>query len=187
MKLRWPADQAATLASLARFERAHGQHLVEEPLARWEAQLQGSMDEARRLPRSEVTGRAGSALMARGCAQSFMTRYVAEVDAPLAKTFWAPYVEQYLARHGPLVGFREWPRGIERRADADSGPIVEGVGAAASAFGIAAARAMGEGLLAAQLQASADLVLAVGVGGSAAQGLLPASIRFVGRWQPAVR
>ena len=183
--LRWPADQSATLASLGRFDRAHGQHLVVQPLERWKAELEKSMDVKRHLPRSEVTGRGAGAAVARGCAQSFMTRYLAELDAPLARAFWAPYLEQYLARRGPMVGFREWPAGVDRPGDQDSGPIVDGVGAAASALGIGAARAMGEVALATQLQASADLTLALGVGGSAAHGLLPASIRFVGRWQPS--
>ncbi|HEV8320263.1 MAG TPA: hypothetical protein VG389_01520 [Myxococcota bacterium] len=46
-------------------------------------------------------------------------------------------------------------------ADADSGPIVDGVGAAATAFAIAAARAVGDGFLAARLAATGSLVGAV--------------------------
>lgn len=187
LKLRWPADQSATLASLSRFDEAHGQHLAVEPLRRWKAQLAKSMDEARRLPRSELTGGGTHSEVARGCAQSLMTRYLAEFDPPLARALFVPYREQYLAQRGPLVGFREWPEGVNGPADVDSGPIVDGVGAAASALAIGAARAVGEDVLAAQLQASADLVLAAGLGGKAAQGLLPTSIRFVGRWQPEFR
>jgi hypothetical protein len=184
--LRWPADQAATLASLRRFDLAHQGQLTDRPLERWREAVAAAMDAPRELPRSEVTGRGVGARYARGCAQSYLGRYLPEVDPALAATWWRAYVRQFLVWRGPVPGFREWPPGVEGRADDDSGPIVLGVGAAASAFGIAAAKAQGDAALGAQLEAGADLVLGVGVGGAAAHSALAEAIRFEARWQPAL-
>jgi len=57
-----------------------------------------------------------------------------------------------------LVGFREWPPGRDLPADADSGPIVTGVGAAATAFGLAAAREVGDALTAGRLATTARVL-----------------------------
>ena len=88
-----------------------------------------------------------------------------------------------------VTGFREWPVGVDRAADVDSGPIVSGIGAAASALGIAAARAMGDDALAKRLESVADRVTFIGskVSSSierAASSTLAASIRASGRLQP---
>jgi hypothetical protein len=156
---RWPADQSATLAALARHDRAHGTHLADEPARRWRAWvLAHAMDRRLELPWSEATGRAPGARTPRGCALSWQTRYLHEFDPELASRWWATYREKFLVDRVALVGFREWPAGRERAADADSGPIVHGVGAAATALGISAARSMGDDLLAARLEATATAV-----------------------------
>jgi hypothetical protein len=186
LALRWPADQAATLASLARYDRAHHASLTPAPLARWEASLSRTMDPARALPWSEVTGKGAGARLPRGCAQSYISRYLAEVDPALSNRWWLQYREHFLVRPGHFVGFREWPRGVDLAADSDSGPIILGIGAAASAFGVAAARAQADTVLAAQLEASEDLVLSTGAGGAAASSTLAEAIRFEARWQPSL-
>jgi hypothetical protein len=156
---RWPADQTATLASLKRFDRGHGTHLADQPLQRWrDRMLAKEIDPRLGLPWSEATGKAAGAREPRGCALSFQTRYLGEVDAALAATWWRRYKDAYLVDRALLVGFREWPRGRDRPADADSGPIVDGVGAAATALALPAARAMNDDALAARLQLTAAIV-----------------------------
>lgn len=184
---RWPADQSVTLASLGRFDRAHGTHLLDEPLTRWRAQLEKSLDATTKLPRSELTGKGSGAKYPRGCAQSYLTRYVSEVDPVLAASWWAPYREQFLVRLGPVVGFREWPRGVERKADVDSGPILFGVGTAASALAVSAARSQGDLALATQLEANQQTALASGAGGAAAKSVLAEAIQFEGHWHLPAR
>lgn len=184
ISLRWPADQSATLASLARYDRAHHTQLISEPLLRWKAVVSSKMDTSRELPWSEVTGKGPGARLPRGCAQSYISRYLAEVAPALSAAWWHHYQDHFLVRPGPFVGFREWPRGVERAGDSDSGPIIMGIGAAASAFGLAAARAQGDTLLATQLEASEDFVLATGAGGPAAHSTLAEAIRFEAHWQP---
>ena len=181
--LRWPADQTVTLASFARFDAAHGTSLLQAPLDAWREVINEHLDTKTGLPESEVTGKGPGAKFPRGCAQSFITRYLAESDPELAAKWWAAYREHFLVHIGAVVGFREWPRGVERKGDVDSGPIIFGIGTAASAFAIAAAKAQGDTLLAAQFEASAGAVLMTGVGGEVAQSVLAQAIQFQGRWQ----
>ncbi len=185
---RWPADQAATLAALARFDRAHEGSLAAAPLARYRAALEGAHDDDTGLPWSELHG-LGTGKLPRGCALAYSIRYLSEVDLELARAWWAPFRASYLVDRYLLVGFREWPPGVERAADVDSGPIVGGVGAAATAFGIAAARAMGDRALAARLEATAGVVgFAAGLDATAkhaAESTLAAAIRFQAAHQHA--
>ena len=181
--LRWPADQTVTLAGLARFDAAHGTRLLTAPLEGWREVMLKNLDPKTGLPKSELTGKGPGAKYPRGCAQSYITRYLSEADPVLAAKWWAGYREHFLERIGAVVGFREWPRGVERKGDVDSGPIIFGIGTAASAFGIAAAKAQGDTALAAQLEASASAVMMTGVGGAVADGILAQSISFQGRWQ----
>lgn len=186
VRLRWPADQTATLAALARYDHAHGARLGEAPLREWRAfVLAHAMDRTLDLPWSEATGAAPGARSPRGCALSWQTRYLAELDADLAARWWRAYRAHYLVDRVLLVGFREWPPGRERAADADSGPIVQGVGAAATALAIPAARVMGDELLAGRLEATAASVWAATRASarlrSAADTILADSIRWMGR------
>lgn len=182
-ELRWPADQTATLAGLARFDHAHGTSLTEAPFTAWKEVIAQRLDPATGLPWSEVSGRGPGARHPRGCAQSFISRYLVEVDPPLAASWWRPYRDRFLVRLGPVVGFREWPPGVERPGDLDSGPIVMGIGVAASAFAISAAKAQGDLALAAQLEGSAEAVRAMGVGGKAGVSVLASAIAFEARWR----
>ena len=183
VSLRWPADQTVTLASLARYDAAHGTSVLKAPLEGWRAVIAQHLDAQSGLPQSELTGKGPGAKYPRGCAQSYITRYLAEVDLDLAATWWKAYRAHFLVRIGGVVGFREWPRGVERKGDVDSGPIVLGIGTAASAFAIAAAKAQGDVLLAGELEASAAAVMMTGVGGDMAKGALSQAISFEGRWQ----
>ncbi len=156
---RFPADQAAVLAALARHDRAHGTALASEPGQRFDAFLVEHTDADTGLPWSQVAGKSASGKLPRGCALSWQTRYLAEVLPVRAEHDWRLYREHYLFDAGVLVGFREWPPGRDRPADIDSGPIVRGVGTAASALAIAAARRMGDDTLALRLEASAATVM----------------------------
>jgi hypothetical protein len=159
VRARWPADQSATLASLARYDRAHGEHLVNEPLARFREVLdrRGTRRDLD-LPYSEIAGATRTGRQPRGCALAYETLYLDEADPARARRYWEAFKRHYLVERVALVGFREWPPGFDGQSDSDSGPIVHGVGAAATAFAIPAARAMGDRVLAARLRATAAVV-----------------------------
>src|SRR4029078_12141223 len=86
---RWPADQTATLASLARYDRAHSTHAAREPLQRWRAYVgQHAFDARLGLPWSEVTGKSKGARDPRGSALSWQTRFLEELDPALSADWW---------------------------------------------------------------------------------------------------
>ncbi|HEU4536929.1 MAG TPA: hypothetical protein VFS00_22560, partial [Polyangiaceae bacterium] len=92
----------------------------------------------------------------RGCALSWTVAMRGLYDGAAARGLYERYRQAFWSGAGPLGGFREWPPGVERAADVDSGPIVLGVGAAATAIGIGAARLVGSHDDARALLATAD-------------------------------
>jgi hypothetical protein len=183
-KHRWPADQAVTLAALARYDAAHGTHLLDGPRTAYLATLNAHLDAKTQLPMSEATGADRHSALPRGCALSWSLVYLAEVAPDVAATWWQRYRAQFLVDVGVAVGFREWPEGRGGGADGDSGPIVAGVGAAATGLGLRASRAMGDSVLHARLRATAATVQAMAGTRddlrAAAQMQLASAIRFAG-------
>jgi hypothetical protein len=172
---RWPADQAATLHALWVHDQLHGTDLSVEPIRLWhEVMAASGTDGTLGLPRSELTGPEASTVP-RGCALSWTVRHMAAFDRSRALELWQRYCAGYLVDMAtlplvrgsatPAAGLREWPPGVERSADIDSGPIVFGIGASASAFGIGAARAVGDEDSAARLEALAELGRAAAAAG----------------------
>lgn len=178
---RWPADQSATIASLARYDRSHRTHLHDRPSAAWQAVVGTSQA----LPPSEITGAGPTSRYPRGCATAFLTRYTAEFAPELSHAWWLTFRDAWAARVGPFTGLREWPPGVEREADVDSGPIIMGIGTAASALSISAARAQGDEAFASTLEASAGQVMALGVANGVPTLVLADAISFEGHWHRA--
>lgn len=183
--LRWPADQTALLAGLKRTDDAHGTMFHVEPTRAFFEVVDAKGTHRGGLPVSELTGQGPGAKHPRGCAQSFISRYLAEVEPVRTKAWWNTYRAGFLVRLPfGILGFREWPVGVERGSDIDSGPIVLGIGVSASALAISAAKANGDGALAKQLEASADRVLSLGVGSDVVHVPFAEAIRFEARWRP---
>lgn len=83
---------------------------------------------------------------ARGCSNSYVLIAAPELWPETAREWYARCEEHFWQRKAWAAGFREFPKGpysVNWYADVDSGPVIAGYGAAASAFGIAAARANG--------------------------------------------
>jgi hypothetical protein len=185
LPLRWPADQSALLAGLKRTDDAHGTAFHVKPTRAFFEVLESKGTHRSGLPVSELTGQGPGAKHPRGCAQSFISRYLAEVEPGRTKAWWKTYRAGFLVRLPfGIVGFREWPAGVERGSDVDSGPIVLGIGVSASALAISAAKANGDAALATQLEASADRVLSLGVGSDVVHVPFAEAIRFEARWRP---
>jgi len=106
------------------------------------------LDEDTGLPAYMVDSRTGRAKdSARGVGLSFMLTWAPELWPEVACDWYAKYERQFWQRGRWLAGFREYPKDIDVGwlvfNDVDAGPVVGGYGAAACAFGIGAARAMG--------------------------------------------
>ncbi len=178
---RWPADQAAALYALHRYDPA----LADEAFAAWKGVLDArGTDADTGLPVSELTGKYGYSATPRGCALFWSVGYLAAVDPDYARALWDVSSAQMAIRTPLGPGMREYPAGRERGADFDSGPIVMGIGAAASAFAVGAAHSVGDADTAQQLVYAEGTVRewAAPLSGGLVNTLLPESIRY--RWFP---
>ena len=159
---RWPADQSATLYAAHRYDQLFETTVSAAPIAAWVAFMASpaGTDAETGLHRSEVAGAMDYGPMARGCAMSWTIRYMHAFDPAGAAALWEPYRAQYAAERG-LLGFREWPPGVEGVSDIDSGPIIAGVGASATAFAVGASRAVGDDATHARLVRTASTIRAI--------------------------
>jgi hypothetical protein len=99
-------------------------------------------DKTTQLPYSRVDLRTGQGTVGpRGCELSWRIALLADLDPDLARRLYARYVKAFWLDRTIVAGFAEWPFGRAGRQDLDSGPVVMGIGATASAFGLAAAKA----------------------------------------------
>ncbi|MBP7275504.1 MAG: hypothetical protein KBA51_04795 [Kiritimatiellae bacterium] len=107
----------------------------------------GSLLDHRGLIPYDANDQEGTALHgSRGCGMSYALFTAPYVWPDRAREWYALY-EKYFWQEGyGLSGFREFPNdrpGYQWHMDVDSGPVVGGMGVAASAFGVAAARVNG--------------------------------------------
>ena len=120
--------------------------------------------------------------MARGASQASIQAFLPDIDPVRAAREWRVFKEQFVVSELGLVGVREYPRGVADDGDVDSGPLVAGVSASASAVTLAAARRNGDLELAKVLDREADLLglpLPMGSGAAFALGLMPVGDAFV--------
>lgn len=100
------------------------------------------------LPAYLVDARRGNALdVARGIGLSFMLIWAPELWPGTAREWYRKY-ERHFWQQGPWwAGFREFSSDIAvpwfQMNDPDAGPVFQGIGCAASAFGIPASKAQG--------------------------------------------
>jgi hypothetical protein len=135
----WPADQTVTLLAMKLYDVTRGTALHREPLRGFLSVLDARRDERTGLFPSTVSP-GGRGDVPRGCATSWTVLYLAQLDPASALDQY----ERAVAWLGKDIlgvgGFREWPAGHEAGADVDSGPVVFGVGVAATGLGLGPAR-----------------------------------------------
>jgi hypothetical protein len=163
---KWPADQAVTLDSLYAYDRAHGTHLSDKPIRGWLDFMKAKMtDPELGLHDSHFTA-GGRPSRPRGCALSWSALYMAQFAPEEARRLYGDYRRQYFRSRLGLGGFREWPPGENRGMNADTGPIVLGIGFAASGLAIGPARLFGDrDAYAAMMRAGAFLGWPIQCGG----------------------
>jgi len=141
-KRTWPADNEVIWAALALGAQREARPSWIEAAAAMQAALHSL--EQQQLPPSEVhPDSLRSKDVPRGCALAWTVAIRGLHRPDEATALYRRFKAAYWQGWGPVVGFREWPKGVDRSADSDSGPIVLGIGTAASAFGIGATRLIG--------------------------------------------
>ena len=143
----YPVDVLPAIAAIRRADKVLGTD-HSEFAARAIRGFEGTrLDERTGLPAYIVDSKTGRAKdSARGVGMSFMLIWAPELWPQTAREWYVKYEEHFWQRGRWFAGFREYPKGIDvgRFAfnDVDAGPVIDGYGLAASAFGIGAARVM---------------------------------------------
>lgn len=180
---RWPADQAAALYAVHRYDALHGTDLAEKPVAAWLEWMDAhGTDPETGLHRSEIAGATATGAYPRGCALSWTVAYASAFAPDRAQAWWTATQAHYGTSVAGMWGLREWPRGVDGPVDADSGPIVLSMGAAATALGIRAARSVGDEASARSylrtVQAGMSAVSVAPSLRAQVDGILPAALLF---------
>ncbi len=148
-RVTWPCDNALAASGLT----LHGRLRNEPASTRSGKRLATFLGELSRLPSGfpTRTNRQGGVILAspRGSVLAWTAAFLSMGGHPQAEHFADLLLEDFCDQRR-LVGFevaacREWPRGVSRRADQTSGPIIKGYGVGASALAIAATGATGRG------------------------------------------
>jgi hypothetical protein len=155
--LSWPVDSLFGYRSLLIHDRLFGTRYF-RTYDKWKASMLATLDPQTGLMPSflHLDGRPRD--VPRGCALSWSLAVLPHLDPSFARSQWAAYRAHFIRCAGGLCLAREYPVGVDRAADVDSGPIVAGFGMSATAFALAAARAQGDLEVAESLRRVGELV-----------------------------
>ena len=142
----FPTDVIAALAAIKRADSVLGtdhSEFLKRSLRGFEKNL---IDPVTGLPPYMFDLSCSCPGEARGCSSQWGIRWAAQVWPDTAKNWYVNFDKYYWQRRFGVAGFREYNKGSDLpnwHFDIDAGPVAGGFGAAASAFGLGAARATG--------------------------------------------
>ncbi len=152
----WPCDAVVAMAAVVRAHRVAGVPMEEQRLSHWRTTIGIARDPGTGLLAHRI-GPAGEVREGpRGSSQAIIQAFWPDVDAEGAGAQWQRFATTFVVREAGLVGVREYPAGDGTAGDVDSGPLLFGVSASASAVTLAAARRNGAVELAADLDHQAE-------------------------------
>ena len=132
----WQADNVVCIASLALHDRIFTPK-YETLIQNWLVKVKAMLHPEIGLIGHKALDTTGKMLEAsRGSSQSLMLNFLIDIDSTFAKEQFAIYKEHFLDYRFGLPGVREYPKGAIGSSDADSGPVLLGIGGSASIVGI---------------------------------------------------
>jgi len=146
----WPCDTVVALAAATTVDPGAAAPVV----ARWRGRIAAAYDPATGLLAHRVDAAGRAVEGARGSSQSIIAVFWPALSGDTA--FWPVYTDTFVARRLGVVGALEY-HGGGGLGDVDSGPLVLGLSASASAVTQAAARAHGDAALADDLNREIEL------------------------------
>ncbi len=137
----WPADIIVGVASLSIHDKMFDP-LYQYQIDEWLIKVINRLDPETGLIPHSVNSINGETMEgARGSSQSLILHFLRDIDEDLSKKQFGIYKELFLDWRFGLPGIREYPKGQKGKGDIDSGPVILGIGGAASIVG---QRTMGE-------------------------------------------
>ncbi|GIG60161.1 hypothetical protein Lfu02_45330 [Longispora fulva] len=174
----WPVDSVVAVASLALAEQV-GEGDYAGVVGRWLAASDEHRDPATGLlPHRTYPADGRPVEGARATSQVVALRFLAELDPARARRDWTTFRDLFASTLPGAPGIREFPRGASGGRDVDSGPLVFGLSASASAVGLGTAVLFGDQRTAAELSGLAEAT-GFRVGDSYLGGLVPIGDTFM--------
>lgn len=157
--MAWPADNIVCLAALSLHDDI-AEPRFQEVKSNWLQRIRSALvPEYGLIPHGfDLQGNQPSEGV-RGSSQSLILCFLKNIDASFSQEQYQIYRRHFLTYRLGLPGIREYPHGIDGSGDIDSGPVVTGIGGAASIVGIRAALQHGDLEVAAALYAGVNGLL----------------------------
>jgi hypothetical protein len=178
----WPVDSVVAIAALRQADRATG-GVHDALIDRWIRRANELIDPRTGLFPHQTDPMTGKLIQgSRGTSQSIIQRLWPLVDPATAPDVYRRFRSEFVTTTAGLLGVREYPAGVDGAADVDSGPLVLGFSASATAVAMGAARANGDGELAVAIGHEADVFgIPLTIGGERryAFGAVPIGDAFV--------
>lgn len=145
----WPVDSTVAIAAVARGDTS-GRHRA--TIARWILGAKARADSATGLLPHRADPETGAALEGpRASSSTLIVRFLLDADPAWARAMYEAFRRTFVDTVLGVPGIREHPIGSARGGDVDSGPLIFGISMSATVVGLGAARAHGDGALAAPL------------------------------------
>lgn len=144
VKMRWAADQAAIINSLWLYDQVTGSNLHGEPSERWQSYMVQNCKHSTGLFQTEVMNCKKYSKQPRGCSMAYLIHYCSSFAPDLANEQWELFKEHMLLKVLGFTGFREYLKNYRGGMTPDSGPIIGGLGVAASGLAIKTAAYVGD-------------------------------------------
>ena len=160
VRMRWSADQAAILQSLWLCDQNHRTDFHQEPVGRWLEHMNANMTNSDTgLFETEAMRVKRYSRQPRGCSLAYLIHYSSSFAPSVANDQWSNFKEHMLVDGLFLSGFREYLPTYEGKWTPDTGPIVGGIGVAATGLGLKTAATLGDVEAHSTLKRSVDRVL----------------------------
>ena len=145
VKMRWSADQAAIIYSIWLYDQNNGTSLCEPLREKWLAYMREyATHKETGLFVTEVMGTQPYSKQPRGCALAYLIHYTSRFAPEVAAEQWMHFKQHMMVRRAGITGFREYLEDFTGRWTPDSGPIIAGMGIAASGLALNAASSVGD-------------------------------------------
>lgn len=139
----WPSDATVAIASLS-FEKNIRTPLFAANMKQWIDKVKLNLDTCGLLPHSTdaVTGKVMNGT--RGNSQALILNFLFDIDSSFAREQFNLYKSKFLTTRFGLPGLREYATEAWAEGDVDSGPVIFGIGGAASIVGLRTMIVFGE-------------------------------------------
>jgi hypothetical protein len=139
----WPADGVVAIASVALAERI-GYPAYRGDISSWIDRVKSNLDPNGLVPHSTQYADGKPKESARGSSQSLILNFLFEIDSTFAREQFTIYKDKFLTTRLGLPGICEFPTSEKGNGDIDSGPVIFGIGGAASIVGLRTMTTFGE-------------------------------------------